>query len=80
MRSMLRFSVPMILGNCMGSGAVFSIRFGAQDQKGLKEGVVGIWWSVPIGWFLADTVGVIYYMIHRKRLLLWKNSRDEVMQ
>ncbi|EOT28703.1 MATE efflux family protein [Eubacterium sp. 14-2] len=24
-------------------------------------GVTGIWWSVPIGWFLADAVGLIYY-------------------
>ena len=24
-------------------------------------GVVGIWWSVPIGWFLADVTGVVYY-------------------
>ena len=33
-------------------------------------GVVGIWWSVPIGWFLADTLGVVYYMIKRKKLLV----------
>jgi len=26
-------------------------------------GVVGIWWSVPIGWFLADALGVIYYIL-----------------
>ncbi len=32
-------------------------------------GVVGIWWSVPIGWFLADGVGIIYYFIRQKRLL-----------
>lgn len=24
-------------------------------------GVVGIWWSVPIGWFLADVIGFAYY-------------------
>ena len=24
-------------------------------------GVVGIWWSIPIGWFLADVVGLWYY-------------------
>ncbi len=24
-------------------------------------GVTGIWWSVPIGWFLADAVGILYY-------------------
>lgn len=23
-------------------------------------GVVGIWWSVPIGWILADAVGFLY--------------------
>lgn len=32
-------------------------------------GVAGIWWSVPIGWFLADLTGLIYYMIRRKQLL-----------
>ena len=30
-------------------------------------GVTGIWWSVPIGWFLADALGIGYYLIkHRK--------------
>lgn len=24
-------------------------------------GVTGIWWSVPIGWFLADAVGLLYF-------------------
>lgn len=24
-------------------------------------GVQGIWWSVPIGWFLADLTGIVYY-------------------
>lgn len=32
-------------------------------------GVAGIWWSVPIGWFLADMTGTIYYIVQRKRLL-----------
>ena len=31
--------------------------------------VAGIWWSVPIGWLLADMVGIVYYIIRRKRLL-----------
>ncbi len=34
-------------------------------------GVTGIWWSVPIGWFLADLVGLIYYLIRQKRLFMW---------
>ena len=32
-------------------------------------GVIGIWWSVPIGWFLADAAGLIYYLLRKKRLL-----------
>ena len=32
-------------------------------------GVVGIWWSIPIGWFLADALGGVYYLIKRKTLL-----------
>lgn len=32
-------------------------------------GVVGIWWSVPIGWVLADVLGIIYYFVRRKSLL-----------
>lgn len=31
-------------------------------------GTTGIWWSVPIGWFLADALGVGYYIIKRKTL------------
>ena len=34
-------------------------------------GVTGIWWSVPIGWFLADVVGIAYYGVKRKQLLSW---------
>lgn len=29
-------------------------------------GVTGIWWSVPIGWALADLVGFLYYRRHKK--------------
>lgn len=34
-------------------------------------GVTGIWWSVPIGWFLADTAGILYYVARRRQLLSW---------
>ena len=36
-------------------------------------GVVGIWWSVPIGWFLADAAGAFYYIRHRSHLLPWND-------
>ena len=32
-------------------------------------GVTGIWMSVPIGWALADAVGVLYYYRNRTRIL-----------
>ena len=32
-------------------------------------GVIGIWWSVPIGWALADIVGFVYYKINKHNLL-----------
>ena len=32
-------------------------------------GVVGIWWAVPIGWFLADMTGLIYYLTKKKQFL-----------
>lgn len=35
-------------------------------------GVIGIWWSVPIGWALADCVGLIYFKIKKETLLSWK--------
>lgn len=38
--TMLRFAVPMILGLAMGSGTVFSIRYGQKDMVRLKEGIL----------------------------------------
>ena len=32
-------------------------------------GVNGIWWSVPIGWALADLVGLLYYKARKRELL-----------
>ena len=32
-------------------------------------GVVGIWWAVPIGWFLADALGIGYFAARRKGLV-----------
>lgn len=32
-------------------------------------GVVGIWWAIPIGWFLADLYGLLYYLRHKNVLL-----------
>ena len=122
--TLMTFLTSVILGLCLDSGALFSMRFGQRDEKTLRGslcasfffiavvtaflnifayvfldklriflrvplevwgdmreylfvifigipdvGVVGIWWSVPIGWILADLAGLLYYKNKRKRLL-----------
>ena len=37
-------------------------------------GVVGIWRSVPIGWFLADIAGLLYFKIRKSKLLPLENT------
>lgn len=32
-------------------------------------GVAGIWWAIPIGWFLADITGLLCYHLHDKKKL-----------
>ena len=34
--TLMTFLTSILLGLCMGSGAVFSIRFGQRDERGLK--------------------------------------------
>ena len=38
-------------------------------------GVTGIWWSIPIGWALADSVGFIYYKFRKKALLSFEQAK-----
>lgn len=40
-------------------------------------GVTGIWWSVPIGWALADAAGLAYYRARRGQLLAWSGGLDQ---
>lgn len=37
-------------------------------------GVTGIWLSVPIGWLLADIIGLAYYKVKKDGLFEWLNS------
>lgn len=31
-------------------------------------GQIGIWWSVPIGWAMADLFGIVYFILRKKKL------------
>ena len=65
--------VSIVLGS-YGS----SVSIAASDtfkQAGIPAiGVTGIWWSVPIGWALADLTGLLYYALRRERLLSREKS------
>ena len=39
-------------------------------------GVTGIWWSIPIGWALADLVGLLYYKFQKKALLSFEREKE----
>ena len=39
-------------------------------------GVSGIWWSIPIGWALADLVGLLYYKFKKKALLSFEQEKE----
>lgn len=45
--SILLFALPLMLGYLLSATPL---------------GVIGIWLSVPIGWALADAIGIGYYL------------------
>ena len=49
----------------LGTRVILAYTLSAVDYIGVR----GIWWSVPIGWALADLLGFLYYKKNRKALL-----------
>lgn len=47
----------------LGSRVALAYALSAVDAIGLT----GIWWSVPIGWFLADALGIGHMLLRRNR-------------
>lgn len=52
------------------------LAYGLSDISSV--GVVGIWWSVPIGWILSDALGAGYYFARRRRLVPEQTPVGEV--
>lgn len=59
---MLLFAGPMILGNLQQQcyNIVDMLIVGRALGAVKSIGVLAIWWSIPIGWFLADVKGYVY--------------------
>ena len=52
-------------------GTRVALSFVLAPMAGIGE--LGIWWSIPIGWALADLVGTVYYFRTRQQTV-WKES------
>lgn len=46
--TLMTFLTSILLGLCMGSGAVFSMRFGARDAEGLRRAVAHAFWMIAL--------------------------------
>ena len=44
--------------------------------SGTAMGADGIWWAVPIGWILADTVGLVYFALRKREFVPDTTRRD----
>ena len=42
-------------------------------------GVDGIWWSIPIGWAVADAVGMLYYGKTLRRIYARRGNAAHAM-
>ena len=56
--TLMTFLTSILIGLCMGSGAVFSIRFGQRDEAGLKE---SIWASFVLAASLAILLNILAF-------------------
>ena len=57
--TLMTFITSIILGLCMGSGALFSIRFGQRDENGLKRGYLRIFFIITAVTILLNIIAYI---------------------
>lgn len=57
--TLMTFITSIILGLCMGSGALFSIRFGQRDEKGLKQDLCASFFFIA---FISILLNIIAYI------------------
>lgn len=72
--ALMTFLTSVLLGLCMGSGVVFSLCFGRQDEKGLENGICASFLMVALIAVLltaASLWGV-------DRILVWMNIPPEI--
>ena len=58
--TLMTFITSIILGLCMGSGALFSIRYGQKDEKGLQEDVCASFFFIALITFILTVISYIF--------------------
>ena len=77
--TLMTFLTSIILGLCMGSGALFSIRFGQRDENGLCEDICASFDSIAAATVLLNVIA--YLCLDALRVFLhvpdevWRNMR-----
>ena len=61
--TLMTFITSIILGLCMGSGALFSIRYGQKDEKGLREDVCASFFFIALITFILTVISYIFLKI-----------------
>ena len=57
--TLMTFLTSIILGLCMGSGALFSIRFGQRDENGLCEDICASFYSIAAATVLLNVIAYL---------------------
>lgn len=52
--TLMTFLTSVLLGLCMGSGAVFSMRYGARDLDGLRRSIAHAFWMIALAAVLLN--------------------------
>ena len=72
--TLMTFLTSILLGLCMGSGAVFSIRFGEKDRDGLKEGICASFALIAVLTILINLAVFLFI----DQILLFLRVPDEI--
>ena len=57
--TLMTFLTSILLGLCMGSGALFSIRFGQRDETGLCEDICASFYSIAAATVLLNVIAYL---------------------
>ncbi|MDO4460743.1 MAG: MATE family efflux transporter, partial [Clostridia bacterium] len=57
--TLMTFITSVVLGLCMGSGALFSIRFGQRDDRSLRENLCASFWFIALFTLLLDLIAFL---------------------